>query len=87
MYVTEPVSDSLTRDCPQCKAKTLFEKSLAKAQWSNTRWVFLLRGVAPLRCNGLIDFLQSSMRQGRSQTEATAREHTMYVTEPVSDEQ
>ena len=21
MYVTEPVSDSLTRDCPQCKAK------------------------------------------------------------------
>jgi len=30
MYVTEPVSDSLTRDCPQCKAKTLFEKSLAK---------------------------------------------------------
>jgi len=21
MYVTEPVSDGLTRDCPQCKAK------------------------------------------------------------------
>jgi len=54
MYVTEPMSDSLTRDCPQGKAKTLFEKNLAKAQWSNTRWVFLLRGVAPLRCNGLI---------------------------------
>jgi len=73
MYVTEPMSDSLTRDCPQCKAKTLFEKNLAKAQWSNTRWVFLLRGVAPLRCSGLIDLFFTKQYAARKDVKQRQR--------------